>query len=314
VFGLVGERNIKELPLNGRSYDNLITLNPGTINYTSLKSANTTTSAGGSFSVNGRRPQDNLFLVNGIEHTGASQLAVTPGGVSGYMLGIDAVREFNLLTDTYGAEYGKRAGGQVVVVTQSGTNGVHGSLFEFMRNSALDARSTFDQAGVPPFRRNQFGASLGGPIKKDRVFLFGNYEGYRQSLAVRNISVVPDEFARQGLLPNAAGVYGPVPNLDARMLKYMALWPEPNGPQRLVNGLPTGTRLASYTPRNRVIEDYGTTRAISSLVTSTRYLWRIRPIAAAASSRWRTRCLRPTCSLVRRWRVSNMFTSSVRLY
>ncbi len=260
VSGLVGERNIKELPLNGRSYDNLITLNPGAINYTSQKRANTTTSAGSSFAVTGRRPQDNIFLVNGIEHTGTSQLAVTPGGVSGYMLGIDAVREFNLLTDTYGAEYGKRSGGQVLVVTQSGTNQVHGTVFEFLRNSALDARSTFDPGKVPPFRRNQFGGSLGGPVKRNRVFLFGNYEGFLQSLAVRNVSVVPDEMARQGLLPDANGAYAPIPNLDSRMLKYMSLWPDGNGPERLVNGLPTGTRLGYYTPKNHIQEHYGTTR------------------------------------------------------
>src|SRR5947208_9878430 len=108
-----------------------------------MKSANTTTSDGNSFAVAGRRPQDNLFLLNGIEYTGTSQLAVTPGGVSGYLLGIDAIREFNLLTDTYSAEYGKRAGGQVVIVTQSGTNSVHGSMFEFLRNSALDQPSIF---------------------------------------------------------------------------------------------------------------------------------------------------------------------------
>ena len=110
---------------------------------------------------------ENIVLLNGIEYTGTSQLAVTPGGVSGYLLGIDAVREFNVLTDTYGAEYGKRAGAQVSVVTQSGTNALHGSLFEFLRNSALDARSVFDQGVVPPFRRNQFGGALGGPLKKD---------------------------------------------------------------------------------------------------------------------------------------------------
>ncbi len=91
--------------------------------------------------------------MNGIEYTGSSQLAVTPGGVSGELLGIDAVREFNVLSDTYSAEYGKRAGAQVTVVTQSGSNHVHGSVFEFLRNSALDARSFFDQgsrASVPP--------------------------------------------------------------------------------------------------------------------------------------------------------------------
>ncbi len=158
VSGMVGEEAIKELPLNGRSFDNLITLNPGAINYTSMKGANTTTSDGNSFSVDGRRPQDNLFLLNGIEYTGTSQLADTPGGVSGYMLGIDGIREFNVLTDTYGSQYGKRAGGQVLVVTQSGTNAVHGTLFEFLRNSALDepvsaTLDPVDKGTVPPFRR-----------------------------------------------------------------------------------------------------------------------------------------------------------------
>ncbi len=261
VSGLVGEESVKDLPLNGRSFDNLITLNPSAINYTAMKSPNTTTSDGNSFSVAGRRPGDNLFLWNGIEYTGASQLAVTPGGVSGDLLGIDAIREFNVLTDTYGAEYGKRAGGQVVVVTQSGTNALHGTVFEFLRNSALDKPGIFDQGTVPPFRRNQFGGALGGPLKKDRLFLFGNYEGYRQSLAVSSVSVVPDNQARSGLLPNASGVYTQVPNLNAAMLPFTALWPQPNGPELLVNGLPSGTALAYYNPKNTVHEDFGTLRA-----------------------------------------------------
>ncbi len=99
----MGEREIKDLPLNGRSFDNLITLNPGTINY-ALKSAQTSTSNGNTFSVAGRRPAENLILMNGIEYTGSSQLAITPGGVSGDLLGVDAVREFNVFTDTYSAE------------------------------------------------------------------------------------------------------------------------------------------------------------------------------------------------------------------
>ena len=166
VSGLVGEREVKDLPLNGRSFDNLMTLNPGVINY-GLKSANTSTSNGNTFSVDGRRPADNLVLLNGIEYTGSSQLAITPGGVSGYLLGIDAVREFNVLTDTYGAEYGKRSGAQVGVVTQSGTNAVHGTVFEFLRNSALDSRSFFAQTSfTPPFRQNQFGGAIGGPTQR----------------------------------------------------------------------------------------------------------------------------------------------------
>ena len=183
VSGLVGEEEIKDLPLNGRSFDDLITLNPGTINYSSMRIANTTTSNGSAFAVDGQKSGDNETLLNGVEDGGASQLAVTPGGVSGYLLGVDAVREFNVLTGTYGAEYGKRSGAQVIVVTQSGSNAVHGSLYEFLRNNALDTRNYFDPAaGPPPFKQNQFGASLGGPIKKDKLFFFGNYEGFRQRL------------------------------------------------------------------------------------------------------------------------------------
>jgi len=245
ISGLVNERQIKELPLNGRSFDNLMTLNPGIIDYV-LKSAGTSTSNGNTFSVAGRRPMENVVLLNGIEYTGTSQLAVTPGGVSGDLLGIDAVREFNVLTDSYGAQYGKRAGGQVSVVTQSGTNLLHGSVYEFIRNSDLDSRSPFDLgASAPPFRRNQFGGSLGGPLKKDKLFLFGNYEGFRQALATTNVSTVPDP----ANLPNPSGI-------NQAMLKYLALWPLPNGPS-----LGTGIAKATYNPKNPVHEDFGTMRA-----------------------------------------------------
>ena len=265
LFGVVGENEIKELPLNGRSFDNLLTLNPGAINFSALKSPQTVTSNGNTFSVDGRRTYENLFLLNGIEYTGTSQLGITPGGVSGQLLGVDAVREFNVLTSAYPAEYGKRAGAQVAVVTQSGSGTLHGSLFEFVRNSVLDARNFFDQGFVPPFRRNQFGAALGGPVKPEKLFLFGNYEGFRQVLAVSDVSVVPDQLARQGWLPNASGVYAQVPGLDAAMLPYMSFWPQPNGPELLVNGQPSGTALAYYNPRQAIREDFGTLRADSPI-------------------------------------------------
>ena len=256
VSGVVGEQQIKDLPLNGRSFDNLIALNPGTVNYSAMKSAGTSTSNGNTFSVDGRRTYENIFLFNGIEYTGASQLAVTPGGVSNELLGIDAIREFNVLTNDYGAEYGKRAGAQVSVVTQSGTNQLHGSLYEFLRNSDLDARNFFDLATVPPFRRNQFGAALGGPLKKDKWFLFGNYEGFRQVLAESNVSIVPDANARLGLLPNASGVETPVAKLNPAMLKYMQLWPAPNGPD-----LGSGVAFSYNNPRQSIREDFGTLRS-----------------------------------------------------
>jgi hypothetical protein len=260
ISGLVGERAVKDLPLNGRSFDNLMTLNPGVINY-GLKSANTSTSNGNTFSVDGRRPMDNIVLIDGIEYTGSSQLAITPGGVSGYLLGIDAVREFNVLTDTYGAEYGKRSGAQVSVVTQAGTNAVHGSVFEFLRNSALDARSFFAQTPfAPPFRQNQFGGALGGPLKKNKLFLFGNYEGFRQAETLSSVSVVPDGQVRQGTFPNAAGVYVPVANLNAGMLPYFSFWPQANGPELYTNGIPSGTAFAYKNPHQSIREDFGTLR------------------------------------------------------
>ncbi len=122
--GLVSERQVKDLPLNGRSYDQLITLNPATVNYTGQRSGGIGTSnssVGNMFAISGRRPQDNLFLLNGVEYTGASLINVTPGGTSGQLLGVDAVREFNVVTDSYSATYGKRQGAQVSIVTAGGT-------------------------------------------------------------------------------------------------------------------------------------------------------------------------------------------------
>src|SRR5437763_3591050 len=198
--GVITEQQVKELPQNGRSFDNLILLNAGVSNATS------NTLDGGAwnmFSVAGKRPETNRYTINGVDWVGGSATGqfITPNGASRQLLGVEAVREFNVLTDTYGAEYGKRAGGQITIVTSSGTNQLHGSIFEYMRNNALDARNFFDQTnGAPPFIRHQFGGSLGGPIKKDKMFLFGTYEEFRHVLSRSSASIVPGTFARQGLL------------------------------------------------------------------------------------------------------------------
>src|SRR6266851_6782472 len=148
--GLVTEQQVKDLPLNGRSFDLLLTLNTGTANYTS----NTGSGRGGNFfSVVGRRPEENRFLINGVDYVGSNPAGQPTGpyGVSLELLGVDAVREFNVVQHTYGAEYGKVAGGQISIVTNSGTNQLHGSAFEYLRNSALDGRNFFDQTiGAPP--------------------------------------------------------------------------------------------------------------------------------------------------------------------
>jgi hypothetical protein len=250
VSGLIGERQVKELPLNGRSYDQLMTLNPGMVNYTSQRAGGIGTSnsvVGNMFAASGRRPQENLYLLNGVEFTSASEINNTPGGVSGQLLGVDAVREFSVVKDTYGAEYGKRPGAQVNIVTASGTNEFHGNVYEFLRNSALDARNFFDHGSIPAFRRNVFGGSLGGPIRKDKTFLFGNYEGFRQTLGLSDLTLVPDDASRVSAV--------------ASIQPLLALWPVANGPELLTStGGPSGIAEAFSNPLQRIREDFGTAR------------------------------------------------------
>jgi hypothetical protein len=253
--GLVNEQQVKELPLNGRSFDQLIQLNPASVSYTTQRSGGVGTSnssVGNMFSVSGRRPQDNLFLLNGIEYTGASLINVTPGGTSGQLLGVDAVREFNVVSDTYGANYGKRVGAQISIITASGGNKLHGSVYEFLRNSALDARNYFDQAKIPEFQRNNFGGALGGPLRHNKLFGFSNYEGYRQHLGLSAVSFVPDDTSRAA----AAAIVRPL----------LALWPVANGPELLnPNGTPSGIAEAFANPPQYIREDFGTTRIDSNL-------------------------------------------------
>jgi hypothetical protein len=248
--GLVGERQVKDLPLNGRSYDQLLTLNPGTINYTSQRAGSTGTSnseLGNMFSVSGHRPQENLFLLNGVEYTGASEISNTPGGVSGQLLGVDAVREFAVVKDTYGAEYGKRPGAQVSIVTAGGSNDFHGSAYEFVRNSAMDARNFFDLPNIPDFQRNDFGVSLGGPIRADKTFFFANYEGYRQTLGLSDVTLVPDNASRAAAVPSVQPL--------------LALWPVANGPELVTStGASSGIATAYTSPVQNIREDFGTAR------------------------------------------------------
>jgi hypothetical protein len=247
--GLVSERQVKELPLNGRSYDQLMTLNAGVVNYTAERSGGVGTSnssVGNMFSVSGRRPQENLFLLNGIEYTGASLINNTPGGASGQLLGVEAVREFNVVSGNYGAQYGKRPGGQVSIVTAGGTNQFHGTMYEFLRNSAFDARNFFDAGSIPGFQRNEFGAAAGGPIKRDKLFIFGNYEGFRQNLGLSDVTLVPDNASRASAV--------------ASVQPLLALWPVANGP-----ALGGGIAEAFSNPRQHIREDFGTARFDANL-------------------------------------------------
>jgi len=263
VGGLVGERQIKDLPLNGRSYDELLTLNPGVFNFTWEKTGGvgvSNSTVGNNFIVAGNRPQQNLFLLNGVEFTGAAENNMTPGGTSQQLLGVDAVREFNLLTDSYGAEYGKRPGGQALIVTQSGSNQLHGSVYEFLRNNDLDARNFFDGASAPGFQRNQFGASLGAPIQKNKTFLFVNFEGFQQHLHQTGVDLVPDANMRAGSLPCKL-VAAPT-NCTADGLSFVGVSPLINAWAPPSPGAPDfgGISEAFNSPLQTIRDNFGTAR------------------------------------------------------
>ncbi len=268
ISGLVGEQQVRDLPLNGRSYDELMTLDPGIVNYTSQKTGGigvSNSTVGNNFAVSGNRPQQNLYLLNGVEFTGAAEVNMQPGGTGQKLLGVEAVREFNVLRDNYGAAYGKRPGAQVLVVTRSGTNRIHGSLYEFLRNNVLDAPNYFDKGPAPPFERNQFGAALGGPLQRNKTFLFGNYEGFRQHLHQTGVDLVPDANARRGLLPCKLVSPAPRPcpasglvnvGLAPGSAPLLNLWPLPS------SGAPDfgGISEAFNSPLQIIHDDFGTTR------------------------------------------------------
>ena len=245
ISGLVGEQEVKDLPLNGRSYDLLLTTNPGIVNFTWEKTGGigvSNSSTGNQFSASGNRPQQNLFLLNGVEFTGAGENDMQPGGPSQLLLGVEAVREFNVLRDSYGAEYGKRPGAQVIIATQSGTNQWHGSVYEFLRNNAFDAPNYFDRGSAPPFQRNQFGAAAGGPLQKGKTFIFSNYEGFRQHLHQTSVAFVPDLASRAAAVPSVRPL--------------LNLWPTPAASDPDFNGI----AQVSSSPLQTIREDFGTAR------------------------------------------------------
>jgi hypothetical protein len=200
VSGLVGEQEIRDLPLNGRSFQQLALLQPGV----QAAAAAGNDVVGGrtpKISINGARPEQNNFLLDGTDINNVYNK--TPGSAAGVLLGVEAVLEFQVLTNAYSAEFGRSAGGVINAVTRSGTNALRGSAFAFHRNSALDARNFFDPADKPKpdFTRHQFGGVAGGPLRRDRTFFFGAYEGLVERLGVSGVTAVPDDDARRGVLP-----------------------------------------------------------------------------------------------------------------
>jgi hypothetical protein len=230
ISATVERKRIVDLPLNGRDWTQLATLQPGVI---SVRSQQPTTGNsnrgvrgyGNQLASNGHGPYENTYRLDGINENDYSNGA--PGNVIGANLGVDAIQEFSVVTTSYTAAYGRTSGSVINAVTRSGTNNVHGSVYVFDRDKIFDARNFFDLSTIPPFHRVQFGGAAGGPIKKNRTFLFANYEGIRQSQSQNFISIVPSAAARSGQLHGADGTPVTV-MVDPKIVPFLGLYPLPN--------------------------------------------------------------------------------------
>jgi hypothetical protein len=221
---------VENLPLNGRSFQQLITLAPG-VNLTGGQNFGDN----GEFSVNGQRPTSNYFTVDGVganlgssvlggQVAGSAETLSAAGGTNA-MVSVDALQEFRILTSSFSPEYGRTPGGQVILLTRSGSNDFHGTMFEYFRNNIVDANDWFaNRAGAAraALRFNDFGATLGGPIVRNKTFFFFSYEGQPLRQPQFAITSVPDVASRQETAPAVRSLVNGFPN--------------PNGPE-LGNGL-----------------------------------------------------------------------------
>jgi len=214
VSSTVDSRTVRELPLNGRDWTSLATLEPGVASIPNQATASFNANKGNrgfgnQLTDSGHRPNENSYRLNGVSINDYTNAA--PGGATGLNLGVDAIQEFSVITTGYTAEYGRTSGAVINAITKSGTNQIHGTGFFFDRDSVFDARNYFDGPTIAPFRRIQFGGSAGGPIIKDRTFIFGSYEGFRQSQEASGTIHVPDAAQRATAVP--------------AIQPYLALWP-----------------------------------------------------------------------------------------
>lgn len=229
VGGVINSRTVVELPLNGRDWVQLTTLEPGVHNIPTQAPASGASNRanrgiGTLLSISGTRPQQNNFRLDGIsieDYAGGG-----PGSVAGVAMGVDAIQEFSVLTSNYSAEYGRTSGGVVNATTRSGTNQFHGTGYWFLRDEDFDAKGFFDPSRAP-FHRNQFGGSLGGPIQKDKTFFFFNYEGLRQDLGVTHVDKVPSQDARNGIIHNSDGTTTAI-TVSPLVQPFLAFYPLPN--------------------------------------------------------------------------------------
>jgi len=257
VGNVVDSHTVVELPLNGRDWTSLTLLEPGVAQVRTQKALGVSNDRpnrglGTDETISGNRPQGNEYRLDGVNINDYSSGA--PGSITGAVLGVDAVQEFSVVTSNAPAEYGRTSGGAVNAASRSGANSFHGSVYEFLRNSALDARNFFDKATIPPFKRNQFGGAAGGPIIKDHTFFFADYEGLRQGLSATNSITVPSVDARAGQLVGGNVTVDPLVAPFLACSPSSCLFPLPNG---AVNG---DTGIYSFVSKQITSEDFVTTR------------------------------------------------------
>ena len=265
VGGLLAERSLTELPLNGRDLFTAAILEPGVSPTSSSAPSLLSSGKAGQVAINGMRPSWTNVQIDGMD-ANEPVFGYSPAGASGLFLGLNELTEVRVLTQTYSAEYGGNGGGVIEMVTKSGTNHFHGSVFELHRDASLDAKNYFDLGArpIPPFVRNQFGAGIGGPLVRDRTFFFANYEGFREVQASTAIATVPNALVHRGLLPstsNPAACTNATPNacvavpVDPRIQQFLNLLPPSNGAD---NGDGTGDLITANKGNTR--EDHGLIR------------------------------------------------------
>ncbi len=204
VEALVPTQSLADLPLDNRDLFSAVILEPGVAPNPSSSPSLLSSGKVAQVAIDGIRPSMTNFLIDGMDATDPVW-GNSPAGASGFFLGLNELAEVRVLTQTFDAEYGGHGGAVIAMTTKSGSNQFHGSLWELYRGASLDAKNYFDLGAnpIPQFVRNQFGAGIGGPLKRNRTFFFADYEGFREVQASTAIATVPDGLAHQGLLPSA---------------------------------------------------------------------------------------------------------------
>ncbi|MSO19443.1 MAG: TonB-dependent receptor [Acidobacteria bacterium] len=248
VSGVVEERRIQELPLNGRDFSQLALVQPGAVSVRGSEQG-ASKGFGTRVALAGSRPDQTGWQLDGTNINSVGNFG-TPGSASGVMMGVDAVREFRVLSGGYSSEFGGYSGGMVQMITKSGTNTIHGTAYGYLRNDNIDATSWENNRAnrkKAEFRRNQFGGSAGGPIIKDKAFYFGNFEALRQAnIGVADPALVPGPAIRQGILPNGTTV-----QVAPTIRPYLDLYPLPNGKE----SFPGSGIFEHFTPQNRITNE-----------------------------------------------------------